>query len=56
MHFLLTSRGSNIAAATNAIGDIGECPTEKSVWQYWNGREFVAGGENLQVKCLGSAS
>ena len=57
MHFLLlTSRGSNIASAQNAIGDIGECPPEVAEWQYWNGSEFIVGGENLQVKCQGSAS
>ena len=56
MHFLLTFRGTNIASAKNAIGDIGECPPEKAEWQYWNGSKFIAGGEDLRVKCLGSAS
>ena len=56
MHFLLTFRGTNIATAKNAIGDIGECPPEKAEWQYWNGSKFIAGGDDLRVKCLGSAS
>merc|ERR1739836_228369 len=45
-------RGTNIASAKNAIGDIGECPPEKAEWQYWNGSKFIAGGEDLRVKCL----
>ena len=58
MYFLLTSRGSTTANAQNKNGNnlLQVCPTEIEDWLYWDGAAWASGGENLQLKCAGSAS
>ena len=56
MHFLLTSRGSEVAYAYADVTGNVDCPTEANGWHYYDGNAFQDAGGNLQIFKIGTSA